>query len=75
MGQKAKCSAKENSNADFICLQGLLKQKQSTSDLNTGGSTSQFHVLDVEQGQTHLGGESATIWKLPSNTGWKHKQS
>lgn len=81
MGQMAKCSAKQNSNADFRCLEGLLKQKLSTSNLNTNrmttarGTTSQFHVLDVEQGQPHLDGERATIWKLPSNTGQKHKQT
>lgn len=69
MGQMAKCSAKGNSNADFRCLQGLLKQKLSTSHLNTnqmttaGSMTSQFHVLGVEQGQPHLDRERATIWK------------
>lgn len=40
-----------------------------------GGTTSQFHVLDVEQGQPHLDGERATIWKVPSNTSRKHKQT
>jgi hypothetical protein len=81
MGQMAKCSAKENSNADFRCLEGLLKEKLSTSNLNTnqmtkaGGTTSQFHVLDVEQGQPHPDGERATIWKLPSNNGRKHKRT
>lgn len=79
--QMAKCSAKEKSNADFRCLEELLKQKLSTSNLNTnqmttaGGTTSQFHVRNVEQGQLHLDGEKATIWKLPSNTGRKHKQT
>ena len=76
-----KCSAKENCNADLKCLQGLLKQKLSTSNLNTnqettaGDMASHFHALDVKQGQPHLDGERTAIWKIPSTTSWKHKQT